>query len=87
MCVTVIYTHKGWVGICPVYLTDISREGPPNVEARSPWLLPLLDLSKGAFLLLGLFLFFFGFDPENILIIETGELETPVTISYEVEGA
>lgn len=35
-------THKGWFGICPVYIGGIESDGPLIVE-RSPLLLPPND--------------------------------------------
>ena len=41
-------THRGFFGVCPVYLGDL--DGPaPLVVPRRAWLDPLLDLSAGAF--------------------------------------
>lgn len=41
---TVTYTHKGWFGVCPIYLGDI--EGDCNVTARHDALGWLMDLSQ-----------------------------------------
>lgn len=38
-------THKGWLGLCPIYLTD-PTQGPLHLEARHWVLEPLLDLSE-----------------------------------------
>jgi hypothetical protein len=39
----ITYTHKGWIGLCPVYLANIGADAP-NVAPRLPstdWLLHL----------------------------------------------
>ena len=45
MNTTVIYTHKGWFGLCPVYLAGIDSDGP-NVDPRHWSLGWLMDLSE-----------------------------------------
>ena len=40
----VTYTHKGWFGVCPIYLGDI--DGDCNVAARHDYLEWLMDLSE-----------------------------------------
>ena len=42
----ITYTHKGWFGICPIYLGDI--EGDCNVAARHDlleWLMAVIGLA------------------------------------------
>lgn len=39
------FTHKGWFGICPVYLADLDGDGA-IVEPRSALLWPLMRLSE-----------------------------------------
>lgn len=39
------FTHKGWFGICPVYMTD-PKTGCPDVAARHKYLEPLFTLSE-----------------------------------------
>lgn len=41
---TITYTHKGWFGVCPIYLGDI--EGDCNVTARHDLLEWLMDVSE-----------------------------------------
>lgn len=38
------FTHKGWCGFCPIYLSDI-YSNCPGVIARHPLLHPLLKLN------------------------------------------
>ncbi len=64
------YTHKGWIGLCPVYIANPDSQGP-DVEPRLPCTDWLLGLS--------LFLFdFFGallhHDDGSIPIRITGKL-------------
>lgn len=37
----VTYSHKGWFGMCPVYVGDV-QSNAPDVIARHPLLEPLL---------------------------------------------
>lgn len=42
-------THKGWLGICPIYLSGLDDEGPvvePRWRALA-WLLPLSETIYG----------------------------------------
>lgn len=38
------YTHIGWIGLCPVYIGDLDKEGP-CVKVRYPWLEYWLDFN------------------------------------------
>lgn len=67
---SVTITHKGWFGLCPVYMGDLGSDAP-FVAARSPWLEPLFDLSKGIFRIAHLW-----FAPTWPLFV-TGELTHP----------
>lgn len=74
----IVFTHKGWFGICPVYLAGLDSDAP-NVEARYWALKWLIDL----------FVWIFGaviwlrtsmdplYEPEWPLLI-TGELNPPL---------
>lgn len=44
----ITYTHKGWIGMCPVYLANIDSDGP-NVATRLPYTDWLLHLSLWLF--------------------------------------
>jgi hypothetical protein len=48
----VIFTHKGWIGLCPVYVANPKKECP-EVEIRYPGTGWLLDLSLWLFDLIG----------------------------------
>lgn len=51
--VTVTYTHKGWFGMCPVYLGNLG--GPaPDVLERHPSLIVIMLISEALFGLLNL---------------------------------
>lgn len=41
-------THKGWFGLCPVYIGGLDTDAPLLVE-RSRLLLPLMMLSEAIF--------------------------------------
>lgn len=42
---TTLLTHKGWFGICPVYIGDLESDAP-FIDPRHWTLMPLLDLSE-----------------------------------------
>lgn len=42
------YTHKGWFGICPVYIAELEHE-MPIIAPRWGYLEWLLDISTGLF--------------------------------------
>lgn len=43
------FTHKGWIGFCPVLVGDL-ESGGPIVKARPGfgWLMPISDALQGA---------------------------------------
>lgn len=45
------YTHKGWFGICPIYIANMHSECPQLIE-RSFIFWPLLFISEAGFRLL-----------------------------------
>ena len=73
----ITYTHKGWFGICPIYLGDI--EGECNVTAMHDWLEWLMDVSE---VLMGLAISVrCWLNPEYepmFAMRVTGELESPI---------
>lgn len=40
------YTHKGWFGVCPVYLGGHEREDCIKVMPRHRWTVPLFVVSQ-----------------------------------------
>lgn len=42
------FTHKGWFGMCPVYLSDILGESP-IIDARHWLFVPLMYVSEWGF--------------------------------------
>ena len=42
------FTHKGWFGLCPVYIGDINSEGP-MLSARWDCIEWLMDLSEAIY--------------------------------------
>lgn len=75
---TVRCTHKGWFGICPVYMADPHSQSP-FVAPRSVWLDPVFSVS--AVLMIVWFVlrgsFSSSFEPGWPLVV-TGELDVPV---------
>lgn len=43
--IEVTYSHKGWFGICPVYVGNLSSNSP-NVDERHWLLIPLMFFSE-----------------------------------------
>lgn len=42
------YTHKGWFGACPIYLSGVEADGP-TIEPRHWIFAPLMWISEAAF--------------------------------------
>lgn len=73
-------THRGWFGICPVYLGDLDGDAPLVIE-RHWLLLPLMLLSEccyGLVFVVGSALA--GFQPGWPLLV-TGELVRPKSVT------
>ena len=77
------FTHKGWVGLCPVYVQLEDFEDATSVIARSAWLEPWLTLNEivmtTATTIIGLLR---DREVEPVVII-TSRLEEPYTIFTE----
>lgn len=74
MIITV--THKGWIGLCPVYMTDPeSRNTTPHVGARYSWLNWWLSLNDW---------FMHLVCGPKVPILVTGELAEPQTYNVTV---
>lgn len=69
MTTEITFTHKGWLGLCPVYIADLESDCP-TLEPRHWVFEPLLDFSTLMFQFLGQFVE----EPAFPLRI-TGELE------------
>lgn len=85
---TVTYTHKGWFGVCPVYLADIETDiGGPTVDPRHWTLEWLMDLSEAVF---GVCIHIRAALDASYLpmwpIVVTGELVKPIVRMYEGGG-
>jgi hypothetical protein len=74
-----LLTHKGWFGVCPVYLGDL--DGPaPLVDPRSPLLIPLFLLSEAMFALCFTALAAAGRENPGWALKITGKLSRPIRI-------
>ncbi|RIX47444.1 MAG: hypothetical protein D3M94_07165 [Rhodocyclales bacterium GT-UBC] len=79
---TVIYTHKGWFLLCPIYLGDIDSDAPEVIPRD--WMLGIL-FAISEFL----FACYVGavelikpdFEPMFPMVI-TGQLKEPLTLSF-----
>lgn len=83
---TVIYTHKGWFGVCPVLLAGIDSDGP-NVDPRHWSLGLLMDLSEvvfGAYIHLRTSLDQ-DYEPAWPILV-TGELPRPIIRTHDGGG-
>jgi hypothetical protein len=73
-----VFTHRGWFGVCPVYIGDTYTQAPTLVERRA-WLRPLYVFSEA---LQGLCCAVLSrLDPEfepGWAIMITGELDPPI---------
>lgn len=52
---TIKYTHKGWIGLCPVYIGNIDGEAV-DVDTRYPFTMWLLHLCLFIFDTIGMFI-------------------------------
>lgn len=72
------FTHRGWFGICPVYLGRLDQP-EPVVHERRPWMLPLMLFSECMY---GIVFWVIGLvrpDYEPAWPIQvTGRLPTPI---------
>lgn len=83
---TVIYTHKGWFGICPVFLAGIDNNCP-NVDPRHwslGWLMDLSEVVFGSYIYLRT-MFDPAFEPMWPLVI-TDELAKPIIRTHGGSG-
>jgi len=83
MKITVIYTHKGWFGLCPVYFANLQSEAP-TIDPRHWALGWLMDFSEGFFGVFHMLRSMFDpmYEPEWMLMI-TGELPNPLLRTHE----
>lgn len=75
---TVTYTHKGWLGLCPVVIGMPDSEGP-DIDTRFPftdWLLDISIIANDAFTPL---------EEYGWPIKITGKLAEPITRVHETE--
>ena len=77
----VTYTHKGWIGFCPVLIGKPESFGP-DVDERFPFTGWLLELNLALFE----FLVPAQLDEYGWPIRITGKLDAPVTREFEVEA-
>ena len=80
---TCTYTHKGWFGMCPIYLARIDSPSGPDVDERHWLLTPWMNFNEW---LVGAWIFVRSmFDPDYepmFPMLVTGKLESPVTVTY-----
>lgn len=79
----VTYTHRGWFGLCPVFLGDVDSD-TPNVDPRHRALEWLLDLSEAAYG--ACFALASALDPEFVPswpLRITGQLAHPITREFK----
>lgn len=79
---TITYTHKGWFGLCPVFVGNIDGEFF-DLDPRH-WIFdPLFWLSGLLFDLL----FFVTFQPEaEWPVLLTGELDSPRSVTFDLDS-
>lgn len=69
----VMFTHKGWFGLCPVYMAEVETESP-RIEPRLPLTGWLIHLSAAIYSLLG---------AQSWPIMFTGECDPPKPIKVD----
>ncbi len=67
------FTHKGWFGLCPVYIAELDSDGP-RIENRFPATAWLIHLSAWIFDTM---------NAEGFPITITGELRPPKMIEVD----
>lgn len=75
----VTYTHKAWIGLCPVLVSDPDVGDDVDARARIPLTDWFLEMNLAAFDLIGDCMEFFGAEPQGYPIQITGKLHKPVT--------
>lgn len=86
MKLKVTYTHKGWFGLCPVYLANLDGVAP-DIHARHWSMEWLFDLSEAIFRLINWIQS--SVDPLHEggwPLYVTGELDQPKVIWHEAES-
>lgn len=75
----ITYTHKGWFGLCPAYISE-PNSVEPGLEARYPYTDWLITLSVWIYSVC-----FRLFEVDNPMrpMRVTGELEDPIVVEYE----
>lgn len=77
------FTHKGWFGICPIYLADVDSDGP-RIEPRfmfTGWLIHLSTFIYGSCIW-----FITSINPEfepRWPMLITGALDKPIFIEVD----
>lgn len=72
-----LLTHKGWFGICPIYMGDVHSNGPVIVERH--WsLMPLMQLSHWLQVAL-IFIQSLLFENDDLvwIVVQGDELDSP----------
>ena len=76
---SVTFTHKGWFGLCPIYISEPYSEGP-TLEPRIPYTGWFLDLQADIY---GIFFNLVQDEDPMWPIKITGELKKPVVMDFE----
>lgn len=82
---TVTYTHKGWLGLCPCYFAALDTDCPHVLERH--WSLAwLLDMSNFITDTMGMLATLVNADAHVPFVLRvTGRLNPPKTITHEYE--
>lgn len=74
------FTHRGWLGLCPVHIAD-PYSGAPALRARAPWLEWWLDVNEVALAAAGFVSSMLNPEFELLWPIRiTGELASPIEV-------
>jgi hypothetical protein len=74
------YTHKGWFGLCPVFIGNIEADGPdgPCIKARHWSLEWLFDLSAALMDAVMFVQGLLGGDPPGYFVAIGAKLDAPI---------
>jgi hypothetical protein len=78
-------THKGWFGLCPVYLGDLNSESPVVVERLAIYA-PLLAFSEWMYRVAMACVEWMGSDPPGFPLVVGQKLTPPRRINIPIDA-
>jgi hypothetical protein len=83
--INVTYTHKGWLGLCPIHAGSIGT-ACPDLKARHWTLDWFLEANAYLFSLIFIAMESVNLDPPGWPIRITGRLDEPYSMGLEIES-